>query len=88
MLSIPCPWCGKRNVSEFAYSGETASRPDPRTVADAQWRAYLYQRDNRADWTTEQWFHRAGCRRYFVIRRHSLTHEIRAVDDSAPKGLA
>ncbi|MGH8792680.1 MAG: sarcosine oxidase subunit delta [Stackebrandtia sp.] len=77
MLSIPCPWCGPRNSSEFGYSGEVAARPDPVAATPLQWRGYLYLRDNRADWTTERWFHRHGCRRYFVVERHLTTHEIR-----------
>jgi heterotetrameric sarcosine oxidase delta subunit len=38
----------------------------------------LYVKANEAGWTTESWFHRAGCRRYFVVERHRVTSEIRA----------
>jgi large subunit ribosomal protein L13 len=28
MILMPCPWCGPRNVQEFAYEGEVAERPE------------------------------------------------------------
>lgn len=77
MILLPCPWCGPRNVSEFHYGGELAPRPDPATATTEQWRGYLYMRDNRCGWTAERWYHRAGCRQYFVIERNTLTSETR-----------
>lgn len=78
MLLIPCVHCGFRNVSEFRYGGELGSRPDPNRATPAEWHSYLYDKSNRADWTTERWFHTAGCRRFFVVERHTVTNEIRA----------
>jgi heterotetrameric sarcosine oxidase delta subunit len=83
MMVIPCIHCGPRNASEFRYSGETGCRPDPNAVAPASWRAYLYDKANKADWTRERWFHAAGCRRFFTIERHTLTNEIRAAGSSS-----
>jgi heterotetrameric sarcosine oxidase delta subunit len=77
MILIPCPWCGPRNASEFGYTGELAARPDPATATAEQWRSYLYLRGNRQGWTAERWFHRAGCRQYFEVERHTLTNEVR-----------
>lgn len=77
MMLVPCPWCGARNVSEFVHSGEVTSRPDPVTVTPRQWRAYLYERDNPAGWTTEYWYHRAGCRQYFTLDRDTVTNQPR-----------
>jgi hypothetical protein len=34
-------------------------------------------RANPAGWTTETWFHRAGCRQHFVVERHTVTNEVR-----------
>jgi sarcosine oxidase, subunit delta len=76
MLLIPCPWCGPRNADEFGYGGEVVARPDPASASPAEWRGYLYLRTNRADWATERWFHRYGCRRYFTVRRHRSSHEV------------
>ena len=78
MILIPCPHCGPRNSSEFAYLGEPKARP---TVAagdaPAQWRRYLYDKTNPAGWTTEQWFHTSGCRKVIVALRHTVTNEMR-----------
>lgn len=78
MMIIPCVHCGPRNASEFQYRGETGSRPDPNRTTPVEWRSYLYDESNVAGWVTERWYHTAGCRRFFVIERHTVTHEIRA----------
>jgi sarcosine oxidase subunit delta len=78
MLLVPCPWCGARGSEEFRFVGDARARPDPATTAPEEWRKYLYVKENQAAWTTETWFHRAGCRRYFVVERHRVTNEIRA----------
>jgi len=78
MLLIPCVHCGVRNVSEFRYAGEPGVRPDPNAVDPVAWRSYLHDRSNKADWTRERWFHTAGCRRFSVVERHTVTNEIRA----------
>ena len=84
MILVPCPHCGPRNASEFAYVGERHRRPDPNQTTPEQWRSYLYLRDNPAGWTTETWLHRAGCRRYLVVERHTATNEIRAARNARP----
>lgn len=78
MITIPCPWCGLRNSTDLRYVGESHARPDPNTASPQEWRAYLYERDNPAGWTTETWYCRAGCRRYFTVERHTLSNAIRA----------
>lgn len=77
-MLLPCPWCGPRNVQEFHQVGEVLTRPDVPTTTPEEWRDYLFIRDNPQGWTTEQWYHRAGCRRYFVAERHTVTNEVRA----------
>ena len=78
MILLPCPYCGPRNASEFRYVGELSTRPDPNSTSLEDWRAFLYTRVNPAGWTTETWFHRAGCRQHFVVERHTVTNEVRA----------
>ena len=78
MILLPCPYCGPRNASEFRYVGEISERPDPNETGIEEWRAYLYARNNPAGWTTETWFHSAGCRQHLVIERHTVTNEVRA----------
>ena len=78
MILLPCPYCGSRNVSEFRYVGELSTRPEPNATDPEEWRAFMYVRANPAGWTTETWFHRAGCRQHFVVERHTVTNEVRA----------
>jgi heterotetrameric sarcosine oxidase delta subunit len=77
VILLPCPWCGLRNASEFRYVGEASRRPDVATTTPRLWRDYLYNHTNAAGWVREQWFHRAGCRRYFSAERHTVTNEVR-----------
>jgi len=77
MMLVPCPWCGPRHAGEFASVGEVQARPDSETATTEEWRDYLYLRRNPAGWVVERWYHRMGCRRYFVVERDTLTHEIR-----------
>ena len=75
---LPCPYCGARNVSEFRYVGEVSERPDPNETGIEEWRAFLYARNNPAGWTTETWYHSAGCWQHFVVERHTVTNEVLA----------
>jgi len=47
-MLIPCPWCGERAHTEFAYGGDaTVRRPArPDEASDSDWYAYLYLRQN------------------------------------------
>ncbi|BBK43195.1 sarcosine oxidase subunit delta [Allostella vacuolata] len=80
MLLIPCPWCGPREESEFANGGEAhIARPlDPAAVPEADWADYVFLRDNPKGWMRERWMHAQGCRRWFNLVRHTVTHEIAA----------
>lgn len=62
---------------EFRPLGESKSRPDVSATTPEQWRDYLYTKSNLADWVTETWYHRAGCRRFFAVERHTITNDIR-----------
>ena len=58
---LTCPNCGVREVTDFGYGGEIASRPK----SDPTWRelnTYNYFRRNVAGVQREWWFHRSGCR--------------------------
>lgn len=81
MLRIACPWCGVRDETEFRYGGQAhIERPsDPEASSDAQWADYLFMRDNPRGEFHERWVHAAGCRRWFNVKRHTVTHEILAV---------
>lgn len=85
MLRIHCPWCGVRDETEFGYHGDaTVRRPGPDAGTDAFY-AFVYARRNPRGWHVEWWQHRAGCRQYLKVLRHTLTHEIRAVVPATAK---
>lgn len=77
MFRIPCPSCGLRDASEFRHLGEVSRPPDPRTSTAAQWRIHRYDRRNVAGWSTETWFHRAGCRTFITVERNTMTNAVR-----------
>jgi heterotetrameric sarcosine oxidase delta subunit len=81
MLQIACPWCGVRDETEFHYGGQAhIARPErPEKLSDAEWADYLFMRDNPKGEFAERWMHTAGCRRWFNVKRHTVTHEILAV---------
>ena len=76
MMQIPCPWCGPRNQVEFTYGGDATLRRPPPDAPEADWADYVYVRDNPCGPHDELWFHGAGCRSWFKVRRNTRTHEI------------
>jgi heterotetrameric sarcosine oxidase delta subunit len=81
MLLIPCPYCGPRDETEFAYGGEAhVERPkEPEALSDAAWADYLFMTANTKGVFLERWVHSHGCRRWFNAARDTLTNEILAV---------
>ncbi|MGH9292754.1 MAG: sarcosine oxidase subunit delta [Acidimicrobiales bacterium] len=75
MILLDCPYCGKRNSDEFRYVGEIHARPAARTNK-TEWRDYLYMKDNPAGQTNERWFHVAGCGKFLLAERHTVTNEV------------
>jgi heterotetrameric sarcosine oxidase delta subunit len=65
---LDCPECGPRPVGEFRSGGERRE-PVPEELPDAEWSSRLYARANLAAEHEEWWFHRLGCRRWFLARR-------------------
>ena len=92
MLLIECPWCGARDESEFSYGGEAhIVRPDPDAASDEEWADYLFYRKNPRGDHLEQWCHVSGCRRWFNVKRDTMTYEIGAVyriGETPPGGAA
>lgn len=72
-LRIPCPHCGLREFSEFAFGGELRGLESPDPERDFE-RVYL--RDNAPGPQVERWFHAYGCRRWFTITRDTVTNRI------------
>jgi len=78
MLLVTCPYCGQRDESAFACGGEAhIARPlQTDALTDQQWGDYLVMRKNPNGLHFERWNHAAGCRRWFNVARHTVTHEI------------
>lgn len=81
MLLIHCPYCGPRAEIEFSYGHEAhIARPtDLDRISDAEWGDYVFMRKNPKGVHYERWVHARGCRRWFNVARHTVTHEILAV---------
>ena len=77
-MLIPCPFCGDRDASEFAYLGDaTLKRPDASSPnAERAFHDYVYLRDNPAGPHPEYWQHVSGCRSWLIVTRDTRTHEI------------
>jgi sarcosine oxidase subunit delta len=65
---LTCPNCGKRYVSEFAFRGEYQPRPSSDDPLE-QWVDYVYMQENVRGPQVEWWYHRGGCRRWFLVKR-------------------
>jgi methylglutamate dehydrogenase subunit B len=73
---ITCPHCGTRPKEEFSIRGAAGpERPSP-AAKDEVWHRYVYVRDNPKGRYQEYWHHAAGCRRWLVVDRDNLTHEV------------
>ena len=81
MLLIECPYCGPRYEYEFSCGGAAhiVRPPDPDALGDVAWADYLFMRTNPKGAHHERWVHTQGCRRWFNVRRDTVTHVIVAV---------
>lgn len=75
MIQLDCPYCGKRNLTEFAYGGEAhVARPENISgISDKDFARYLFTRKNPKGTHFERWNHAMGCRRWFNAVRHTVT---------------
>ena len=89
MLLIECPWCGPRDERDFSYGGEAhIARPkNPDTLSDEQWGDYLFMRTNTKGQHLERWVCN-GCRRWFNVRRDTVSDKISAVYKMGEKAPA
>lgn len=86
MLRIACPYCGRRAQAEFVFErAMDAILPLEATTAVAIQR--LYARENPKGWSWELWRHSAGCGAWLKLHRHTMTHQIAAVEPIALPGL-
>jgi sarcosine oxidase subunit delta len=81
MLLIQCPYCRMaRPEAEFRYAGEAhiARPPEPASVSDEAWAAFLYMRANPKGVHAERWRHIHGCGRFFNALRNTVSDQILA----------
>ena len=74
-FTIPCPRCGERPYTEFAFGGEIRPLEDPAASDDEDF-TRIWMRENPAGTQTERWFHATGCRRWLTLRRDVATNEL------------
>ncbi|MBI4530400.1 MAG: sarcosine oxidase subunit delta [Candidatus Latescibacteria bacterium] len=74
-FTIQCPNCGPRSVYEFRFGGEVHGRPS-QTAPSQEWAQYSYMRQNTAGPQREWWFHRFGCRKWFLVVRDATTNVV------------
>ena len=72
---LRCPNCGDRSVVDFRFGGETNSRP-AQDAPHAQWVNYYYFRRNVLGPRQEWWYHKFGCRKWFLAIRDSRTNDV------------
>ena len=79
MLRIPCPFCGERDHSEFAYGSDASVVYPALDTGIEEWHEAVFLRDNIRGLQSETWHHVNGCRMWLVIERDTMTHEIHSV---------
>jgi heterotetrameric sarcosine oxidase delta subunit len=72
-LEVPCPNCGSRPHTEFAFGGEDRPHVSPDAEADF---ARVFLPDNAEGPQRERWFHALGCRTWFTVTRDTGTNRI------------
>jgi heterotetrameric sarcosine oxidase delta subunit len=72
---LECPNCGPRDVYEFKFQGEVTKRPAEKPT-QRELSAYVYFRANVAGVQREWWYHRSGCRAWFVSERDTRDNRV------------
>lgn len=82
---LTCPNCGVREVTDFGFGGELSPRPRARP-SFRELNTYNYFRRNVAGVQREWWFHRSGCRAWFIAERDTTTNVVlfTALPDDVP----
>jgi len=75
---LRCPNCGMREVTDFGFGGEVSTRPAG-TPTPRERNEYIYFRSNVAGVQREWWYHRSGCRAWFIAERDTRTNEVLSV---------
>ena len=85
MLRIACSYCGRRAQAEFVFERalDAVLPLDATPEAAVQ---HIYARENPQGWSWELWRHSGGCGAWLKLHRHTVSHEIAAVEALAAPG--
>ena len=72
---LTCPYCGEREVTDFSFGGEVVRRPRAKPT-ERELNTYNYFRRNVAGVQREWWYHRSGCREWFLAERDTTTNAV------------
>lgn len=72
---LTCPACGIREVTDFGFGGEVVPRPKSKP-STRDLNVYNYFRKNVAGVQREWWYHRSGCRSWFIAERDTRTNQV------------
>ena len=72
---LSCPNCGERSVGDFRFGGEALSRPG-KEASTQELTHYFYLRKNEAGLQREWWYHKFGCRKWFLAIRDTRSNEV------------
>ena len=60
---------------DFRFGGEALTRPGV-TAPIEEWTRYYYFRQNLAGVQREWWYHKFGCRKWFLAERDTRTNQV------------
>ena len=73
---LNCPNCGLRDVSEFRYGGQIVQpSPPPARLAEGGEKE-LAAATNLPGPQRERWYHRFGCRHWFMAERDVTKNQV------------
>ena len=72
---LHCPTCGERSVYEFQFGGKVRARPAIEAPREA-WVGYVYWRDNSPGMQKEWWYHKLGCKLWFIAERNTTSNQV------------
>jgi len=75
MKLLTCPMNGTRPLSEFIFGGEYRVAPNQDTCSDAEWAAYVHNR-NGAPGDKKEWWYHSPSGTWFIAERNTLTDKI------------
>ncbi len=77
MLILGCPYCGvQADETELAPSGEAHLKRVGPDGSDDAFESYLFDRANPKGVHFERWRHAAGCGKWFLAARNTVTLEV------------